>query len=327
MASFRKLKSGWRAEVCVKGVRDSIVKDRKSEAIAWAEHREYQLKNNAEDSFNFGGRTVADLLERYQNEVSIHKKGSKWEITRLNLMMRSSLADVELEHISSGDVANWRDWRLRSVKGSSVNREMNILSNAFQVAIKEWGWLKESPSRDVRRPKESPPRDRRISETEIQLVRLALNFDQDVIPVTSKQRLAIAFLFAIETAMRLGEICSLKHTDIAGSVATLLDTKNGTQRRVPLSKRALELLSFLPERDDRLVFGLKSDSSSSLFRKYVSAELIKGLTFHDTRHEAITRLASKLDVLDLARMVGHTDIKMLMIYYNKSAEDIAASLG
>lgn len=326
MASFRKLKTGWRAEVCVGGVRDSIVRDKKSEAVAWADQRERELRSGVA-SFNFGDRRVSDLLERYQNEVAVHKKGSRWEITRISFMLRSSLADVLLENLSPGDVANWRDWRLRSVKGSTVNREMNILSHAFQVAVKEWGWLKESPSKDVRRPKESPPRERRITATEISLVRLALDFDQDVIAVTSKQRLAIAFLFAIETAMRLGEICALKGSDISGSVATLFDTKNGTRRRVPLSSRALALIELLPERSDGLVFGLKSDSSSSLFRKYVSSGLIKGLTFHDTRHEAITRLAEKVDVLDLARMVGHRDIKMLMVYYNKSAEDIASKLG
>lgn len=50
------------------------------------------------------------------------------------------------------------------------------------------------------------------------------------------------------------------------------------------------------------------------------------LTCHDTRHEAITRLAAKMNVLSLARIVGHRDIKMLMIYYNKSAEDLAKQL-
>ncbi len=38
-------------------------------------------------------------------------------------------------------------------------------------------------------------------------------------------------------------------------------------------------------------------------------------------------LARKLDVLPLARMVGHTDLKMLMTYYNESAEDLAKRLG
>jgi integrase len=54
---------------------------------------------------------------------------------------------------------------------------------------------------------------------------------------------------------------------------------------------------------------------------------IEGLTFHDTRHEGLTRLAQKLEVLDLARMVGHRDLKSLMIYYNPTATEIADRLG
>lgn len=54
--------------------------------------------------------------------------------------------------------------------------------------------------------------------------------------------------------------------------------------------------------------------------------LIDDLTFHDTRHEAITKLAKKLQVLDLARMVGHRDLRMLQIYYNKTAADMADRL-
>ena len=54
---------------------------------------------------------------------------------------------------------------------------------------------------------------------------------------------------------------------------------------------------------------------------------LENLTFHDTRHEGLTRLARKLDVLDLARMVGHRDPRSLMIYYNATATEIAGRLG
>lgn len=53
---------------------------------------------------------------------------------------------------------------------------------------------------------------------------------------------------------------------------------------------------------------------------------IEDLHFHDARHDAITRLARKLDVLQLARMVGHRDLKSLMTYYNETAEHLASLL-
>jgi integrase len=74
------------------------------------------------------------------------------------------------------------------------------------------------------------------------------------------------------------------------------------------------------------VFGLASGVLSSLFKRGTERAGVAGLTFHDSRHEAITRLAKKLDVLKLARMVGHRDIKQLMTYYNETAAEIALQL-
>ena len=59
----------------------------------------------------------------------------------------------------------------------------------------------------------------------------------------------------------------------------------------------------------------------------VSLPSVADLHFHDARHEAITRLARKIDVLDLARMIGHRDPRSLMVYYNATATDIAGGLG
>ncbi len=66
-------------------------------------------------------------------------------------------------------------------------------------------------------------------------------------------------------------------------------------------------------RDQERLFDFKGDQISALFAKCKKAN-IPNITFHDTRHEAITRLAKKLSVLNLARMKGHRDLKKLMIY-------------
>ena len=103
----------------------------------------------------------------------------------------------------------------------------------------------------------------------------------------------------------------------------LKHTKNGTPRTVPLSTTAVNILKSLPDGH----FNLTSMQISSLFRLIRRRALIHDATFHDSRHYAITRLAKKLDVLDLARMVGIRDLKILMVYYNESAESIAKKLG
>jgi integrase len=126
-----------------------------------------------------------------------------------------------------------------------------------------------------------------------------------------------AILFALETGMRAGEIASLR--DVRGSVAYLTDTKNGEARQVPLSSRAIDLWQEgIP---------LSAGSISALFARLCKDASIDGLTFHDLRATAITRLSKRLDALQLAKMIGHKNPKMLMVYYRETAADIAQRLG
>lgn len=100
------------------------------------------------------------------------------------------------------------------------------------------------------------------------------------------------------------------------------------ERYAPLPAEALRILKQVPcEEGTASVFRLSAENLDALFRKAKARTLIGDLHFHDTRHEAITRLAKRLDVLDLARMVGIRDLRILMVYYNATATEIARRLG
>ena len=320
MAAPKKEGSVWRHRIMVKGQRVSGTFSTKAAALAWEAAQRVQL---VEGTKTGTGKTVRDALERYELEVSRKKRGHANEAKRLAWFRESSIATIKISDIKPADIAAWRDERLKVVKGSTVNRDLNILSHMFTVARREWGWIATSPTKDVQRPESPPHRDRRISEHEIDLICLQLGWDRKTsrAPTTKQHRIALAFLFAIETAMRAGEICGLRKGDIQGRVARLHMTKNGRPRDVPLSARALEIWGLMPDG-----FDLSPAILDALFRKAKKNAGIEGVTFHDTRHEAITRLAQKLDVLDLARMVGHTNINQLRVYYNPTAEDIASRL-
>lgn len=305
----------WRHRIMVAGQRTSGTFDTKAAALAWeAEQR------RGPGAVGATTQTCADAFDRYELEVSRKKKGRRWEALRLAAFKRSALGKVRIADVDASHVAAWRDARLLSVQGSTVQREMNLLSNVFTVARKEWKWVRSSPTTDVTRPKENQSRFRRISAKEIELVCHSLGW-KEAPPATKQQSIACAFLFAIETAMRAGEICKLTAADVLGRVAHARDTKNGESRDVPLSPRALALWAYVPAG-----FGITTASLDAMFRTARARAGIENLKFHDTRHEAITRLSKKLHVLELARMVGHKDIRKLMIYYNESAEDIAGRL-
>jgi integrase len=120
---------------------------------------------------------------------------------------------------------------------STANRYMAALSRAFTIAIREWGWLKESPMLNVTRPKEMKPRERYLEKDEI--VRLL-----EVCRKSKSPHLYTITLFALGTGARKGEIVGLKweNVDFIRSTATFKDTKNGETRSVHLSQTILDTI-------------------------------------------------------------------------------------
>lgn len=319
MATIRRLKTGWRAEVARLGVRRSKVLSTKQAARDWAAQVEGEI---------LGGRGRAskvpfgEILDRYAREVSPGKRGHKWEAARLERLQREPIASRRLCDLTAADFAEWRDARLREVAPATVRRELNLISAIMTQARKEWRLIDANPLSDVRKPSEPQKRERRVTSDE--LARLAQAAGSDL--TTATGRVFAAFRFGIETGMRSGEILGLTwgRVSIDDRVARLDATKNGDRREVPLSVEAVEILQALPRRDP--IFGLQDRQRDALWRKIRARAMVEDLHFHDSRHEAVTRLSRKLDVLALARMIGHRDLKMLMRYYDESAADIAKRL-
>ena len=309
----------YRAAVCIAGVRDSKSFKSKAEARAWVDRSESELSGE-----RLPEHTVAHALRRYASEVSPSHRGERWELLRLTAIAKQPIGSLRLPALSSKDMADWRDYRLRSVAPSTVLREINLLHSVFESCRCDWGWLKANPFDDMKRPTAPRSRKRRISADEVEAIVAALGYVTGE-PANLSQRVAVAFLFALETAMRSGEIVGLHWRDISDFAATLPQTKNGDAREVALSSEARRLLSLLPVGDGP-VFGLSSSQRDALFRKARDKAGL-GFNFHDSRAEAIFRLSKKLDVMELARMIGHRDLKSLLLYYNTSATELAAKLG
>ena len=309
----------------LKGKYASETFETKVEANYWAAEKEQYFGKNGGI---VTGKTLKDAFDRYAKEISPSKKGHRWEVIRLEKISRHSLADIFLTQLTPDDLRNWISDSNKTVAASSTRRELILISAVIEAARKTWKWIESNPCREVEFPKSAEPRDRRISTSETDKILKALDHKERQVPSTPRQNLAIAFLLALETAMRQSEIWSLKweNTFLYKRYVTLPITKNGTKRDVPLSKKAVALLKLLGPKETGRVLPSSQNSAAVLFRKAVKECKIKDLTFHDTRHESLTRLARKIDVLDLARMVGHRDPRSLMIYYNATASEIAGRL-
>lgn len=318
MASIRKRGDGWRAEVYRNGERDSQTFRTKQEAARWALQREAELTGA-----RLPDKTVGDAMARFAKDVAPGRRGGRWEAIRLQSLQRDALARKPLERLAGPDIAAWRDDRMLEVSPATVAREMALIRTVLETARRDWGWLRDKPMAEVKVPRSPPSRKRRISDAEVDRVRIATGLEDGDRADTAMQRTGLAFLFALETAMRAGEILGMTWADVREKSVELPKTKNGDSRRVPLSHRAREILAALP-RDRPTCFDLHAGTRDALWRRAVAG--IDNLHFHDSRAEAIARLSKKLDVLELARVIGHRDIKSLLIYYETDADDLADRL-
>lgn len=266
--------------------------------------------------------TLADLLDRYSREVTPGKKGQRQELSRLRVIGKHPVAGEVVGCISGTHIAAYRDARLKEVGPKTVREEINTLRHVFKIAMQEWGLpLQANPADHVRKPSPARPRDRRLQgEEEQRLLTTAGEYGgvlQDVITL------------ALETGMRRGEIAGLRWGDIKGTVAHLEDTKNGERRDVPLSSTARAVVNRQVRKlHDQRVFGIQSDGIGRAFRRTTERAGITGLTFHDLRHEATSRLFEKgLNPMQVASITGHKTLQMLKRYTHLKAEDLAKMLG
>jgi integrase len=343
MASITKYRgSTWRAIVRKVGFKaESKTFDTKAEATRWATGVESAMDSGKHRDIPREGRgvTVAHIFQRYLKEEAPKRKGARNAGTNIRYLLRTAaFMDRRLDQINAADIRDYRDKRLTEVSPASVNRIMNDISGIFRHAIKEWGApLQANPVHLVSRPKNhNVSRTRRWTEDEIQRVLKAVNWKEDE-KLASRPGPAVvgwAVLLGIETAMRRGELCQLRPKDINAEekYAQLYDTKNGDSRRVPLSVKALKWLTFLSEgkEQDALLFGIKPGSLSYAWRRARREAGLQNanIHFHDTRHEAATRMSKKLvNVLELSAVTGHRSLQSLKRYYNPTPGDLASKLG
>lgn len=331
MASIKADGKGWRAQLYVAGVRESRTFSTQRAARHWASAREQELRKQSQAPED-AKHTVRQMLERYKAEVSVRKRGERAESLRIDAFLKDSgLADKRLSEVTTPDIAGWRDKRLQEVTPATVQRDINWLRNAWNVAREEWKWTTSKPFEGLRMPGDNPERIRRITPAEVKRLCRHLSYRTGKTPETKLQEVALVFLVALHSGMRAGEILSLgKSTlDLHRRVARIAQHKTahltGRPREVPLTRAAVRLLRPVASRD--ACFSLTSASLDALFRKARDNLLIEDLHFHDTRGEALTRLSRRVDVMTLARISGHKDLRILMAhYYRETPEQIAARI-
>ena len=331
MASFipRKGPGGkrvWQGHVRRRGYPTQVrTFDTKAEAEAWAATIESEIARGvfvcrAEAE----GTTLTEALNRYAIEVSAAKKTANREIYTIRWWQASPLGPRSLASIRGKDIASVLVAKAKDgAAAHTIHLYLALLSHLFTVARKQWGMEGLSnPAELVHKPRLPPGRDRRlVGDEQARLLVAAEAYGGEIGPIIT---------WAIETAMRRGEIAAMRWEclDIEGRTFLLPETKNGTPREVPLSKVALAILDGLSRRPDGRVWWMRPESMSQAFERVCKAAGVEGMTFHDLRHEAASRLFEKgLNPMQVAAITGHKTLQMLKRYTHLRAEDLVGMLG
>lgn len=326
MASFRQRNGKWQARISAKGFPAEVKSfNTKGEAQRWAIQVEASMNNRTYQKSTLADeQRLFDILERYSNEVSPRKRGVQREREGIAFMQRQKMAQYSMSKLSSRVIAEYRDERLKTVAPGTIIRELSILSSIINHARKEWGLPITNPCDLVRKPPSPQGRNRILtSEEEAELLEALLPGTRRSIWMRPLVELAL------ETAMRRGELLSLKWELVLldRRIATLPITKNGSPRIVPLSTKAVTILQALPKTGP-FVFPITHMCVSAAFQKARERAGISDLHFHDLRHTATSRIAEKLpNVIELASVTGHQTVQMLKRYYHPKAEALAKKLG
>ena len=270
--------------------------------------------------------TLGDVLVRYRDTVVTAKGSREIETIILNAILRTDLAKLQLADLSPAPFAQYRDRRLAYVKPVTVNRELQLIQHALELARCEWGVpLPENTLHRVRRPQTGPSRDRRLRHGEMERLLTAAQRSRNkyIMPLIT---------LAVETAMRQGELLRIGWQDVSLTSRTLRIpvAKNGYARTIPLSSSALQCLHQLQIQTttgEARVFPVSSRAVKLAWKRLTKRASIEDLHFHDLRHEAVSRLFEMgLSLPEVSLISGHRGPRMLFRYTHPRADEIAKKL-
>lgn len=338
--------------------------DTEADAVAYARRIEGQLDQGIMpvellDSGPPSAETALDWARLYLRQVHISEADcgllnamfdtlSGWPVSAINMQwaqgwvsamkQRDKLAPSSIRH-KVGAVARLLDWCLR-------NEWLNV--NPLRMLPKRYASY--TPADGERRL--DVERDRRLLPGEYEQILWVLdgNFPPDKqrgIAMADRLAMRLLFTLAIETAMRLREMYTLtvQQVDLSKKTVFLDKTKNGDKRQVPMSSVALAAMSEWMASNNRLNLGEDclifpwwngnpeslTRITAMLSRKWSTIAMLAGcddLRFHDLRHEAACRLyeRTRLGDVQIARITGHKDLRMLKRYSNLRGSDLAEML-
>ncbi|MBB1487088.1 site-specific integrase [Oceanospirillum sediminis] len=339
MATFQKRGTRWRAIVRKKGhPAQSKSFTTKVQAQRWAAQIELDIENGVFSATEPGlTLTVAELCKLHVKHLERSNDHRHDTQMRSNSKVVSEAFECTLADLSLAMVREFAEARVNvdKVSPATVRHNLMFLSGAISTGVYEAGvpeslrndyrsWLSVLKRSGLSRPPVS--RDRRISPEELDLIYTHVQHNNALVRISYRHVIE----FAIESCMRLGEICRLKWEDYDAGKSTIIirdrkhpTDKKGNHQTVPLLAGAKRIIEEMP-RQGEFIFPYSAESVSAGFRRICKFCEITDLKFHDLRHEGVSRLFEKgMPIQEVAMISGHKDWSSLRRYTNLRPADVA----
>jgi integrase len=314
MAYIRRRKGAWQSVIRVQGY-PTITKTftTKVDATRYSRDLENKLFRQKHDIAKKKFPIMREALIRYRDEVVVHKRSKEMESKLIGYILSEGFVNYGINLVDRSLIASYRDRALRSLKSSSVNRRLAIISHFFTICKKEWGYDVSNPVLSIRRPTNPEPRERRFSSEEL-----------DKIFTCNRTNPHMKFIvrLALETGMRRSEIANIKPENVKGNTLKITVAKV-KPRTIPLTPKAVQLLK------DNLPIRMSSNAIHLSWVRITKKHEIEDARFHDLRHEALSRMfeVKSLNVPEVQLISGHLEPRTLMrVYANLRPKDLADKL-
>lgn len=272
------------------------------------------------------GITLGALIQRYRDTVTVHKRGGAVERVVLNAFALHPICRKTLASLRTSDFAAYRDERLKTVKPTTVKRQLGPIHNLFEVAKTEWGIpLKENPLDKLKLDAPDQRRERRLKSGELDKLIAAARKSRNPL-------IAPIILFAVQTGMRRGEILSVRrnHFDAVNHCLLIPETKNGRARTIPLTDAAVSVLQGVSGNGKgtgtELVFPISANCLRLAFERVRRRAGIADVHLHDMRHEFCSRaFEAGLTAPEVASISGHRSLSQLSRYAHAGERRVIAA--
>ena len=326
-------------------------------AVDWAASIEGQIVERRFLDYREADRnTLGDLVQKYRLLIPEAKRAEDRRWSRLGKMLRDPICAITMSRLLASDFAKYRDRRLkdevpvprgvtrpaefqaRTIKPTTVIKELDLFSTIIGLAMKEWNIhlpINPASGERVARPKkqEGHERERRFIENPADPSKNEETILLDACATINSPHIYYIAKFAVETAMRRGEMIKLTwdmvHLTDEYLALPKAITKNGKDRIVPLTEKAWEIIAMLvtAPSDGQVFAGATVNSVKSAFWRANRLAQLQDFRFHDLRHEAVSRLFDNTDLRDgdIGSMTGHTDKRMLDRYRHRRPKLVVAN--